>query len=89
MASLLFVGSTPMFKREFEGKIHYTAAIICFIAIILWMSSEKLFLDLAIMSIIFVIMILFDKTKYVYFAEIIIWFYIISLLLNEHIKIYI
>jgi hypothetical protein len=35
-SSLLFVAVAPCFKLPFEGKVHYTSAIICCVCIVVW-----------------------------------------------------
>ena len=34
---VMFAGSTPFFKQEFEGKIHYTSGIMAFIGGLTWL----------------------------------------------------
>ena len=41
-SSLLFVAGAPCFKAEFQGKIHYTSALLCCIAAVLWQILEGL-----------------------------------------------
>ena len=41
-ASLLFVAAAPAFKIEMEGKVHYSAAIICCMCAVLWQMLEGL-----------------------------------------------
>lgn len=33
---LMFVGSAPLFKEEFQGRVHYTGTVIAGLATILW-----------------------------------------------------
>lgn len=41
-ASLCFVAFTPCFKQELQGKIHYSAAIVCCVSVFLWQILEDL-----------------------------------------------
>ena len=83
IAPLLFVGVTPYFKEGIQKTIHYTSAIISFISILLWFLMNGLYNWLIGMSIIFIILeLLFDKTKYVYYLEIVVWLSLIMYLLS-------
>lgn len=35
-ASLLFVASSPCFREELQGKVHYSAAVVCCVSVFLW-----------------------------------------------------
>lgn len=35
-AGLLFVGAAPLFKREFDKKVHFIAAVLCCGSLVLW-----------------------------------------------------
>lgn len=39
-AGLLFVAAAPCFKVELEGKVHYTAAVVCCVAAFIWQLVE-------------------------------------------------
>ena len=39
-ASLLFVAAAPCFRMEPEGKVHYTAAVVCCVCGVLWQVLE-------------------------------------------------
>ena len=41
-ASLLFVASSPCFREELQGKVHYSSAIVCCICTVLWQVLEGL-----------------------------------------------
>ena len=41
-ASLCFVAVTPCFKLELQGKVHYSAAIVCCISVFTWQILEEL-----------------------------------------------
>lgn len=41
-ASLCFVAFTPCFKQELQGKVHYSAAIVCCISVFTWQILEEL-----------------------------------------------
>ena len=39
-SGLLFVAAAPCFKVELEGKVHYTAAVVCCVAAFVWQLVE-------------------------------------------------
>lgn len=41
-ASLCFVASAPCFKLELQGRVHYSAAIVCCISVFSWQILEGL-----------------------------------------------
>lgn len=41
-ASLCFVASAPCFKLELQGRVHYSAAIVCCISVFTWQILEEL-----------------------------------------------
>lgn len=41
-ASLLFVASSPCFREDLQGKVHYTSAVICCVCAVLWQILEGL-----------------------------------------------
>lgn len=41
-ASLLFVASSPCFREDLQGKVHYTSAAICCTCTVLWQILEGL-----------------------------------------------
>lgn len=84
MASLLFVGSTPFFREALQKEVHYTSAMMCFISVVLWFILEKYYTHLVVCLILFLASLFYDKKKYCYFAEVIIWMLIIVYLLIEY-----
>lgn len=42
-SSVLFISASPSFKLKLDGKIHYTAAIMCCISALLWQILEGLY----------------------------------------------
>lgn len=85
LSSLLFVGSTPFFKESIQKTIHYSSAIMCFLSVILWFISQNLFLYIILFFILMICgLCLFNKKKYVYIAEISLWFIILLFLTQEY-----
>lgn len=41
-ASLLFVASSPCFREDLQGKVHYGSAIVCCVCVVLWQIMEGL-----------------------------------------------
>ena len=41
-ASLLFVASSPCFREELQGKVHYSSASVCCLCVFLWQILEGL-----------------------------------------------
>ena len=41
-ASLWFVAADPCFRLELEGKVHYSAAVVCCLCAVAWQVSEGL-----------------------------------------------
>lgn len=71
---LLFVGATPFFKKEFDGRIHYTAAIISLLGFISWFLLNGLYIWIIVDIILFICSILIlDKKNFVYYGEVIVW----------------
>lgn len=67
---LLFVASSPSFRIQLEGKVHYISAIICGMCSVLWiflMGSGDIFLPCFVGAII---LSLFDAKKYMWWFEI-------------------
>lgn len=73
-AGILFVGATPFFKKQLDGKIHYTSAIISAVCFITWMIINGFYLWVVRGAIVLLIILLFSKFKnFVYYGEIVLW----------------
>lgn len=79
---ILFVGATPFFKKEFDGKIHYTAAILSAVCFITWMIICGFYWWLCIGGALFIILLIFWKLKnIVYSGEIVLWLMLLLFLI--------
>jgi hypothetical protein len=76
-SGLLFAGFSPFFKEKNDKQVHYTAAIISFIAFVVFLSIYMGWQWLIIYIILLILLCLWKKTKYVYFAEILALFFIV------------
>lgn len=70
-AGILFAGSTPLYKEEFEGKIHYAGGITAFISGLLWLSFTSNWYSLIIIVLIGSLITIFSKKNYVFIFEVI------------------
>lgn len=68
-SSLLFVAGAPCFKAEFQGKIHYTSALLCCIAAVLWQILEGLWDVTLWFFFIGGMLTLKDKSKWCWWLE--------------------
>lgn len=65
---LMFVGSAPLFKEEFQGRVHYTGTAISGIAAILWLClSEMWWLPATTFPVAGIIMLRYRK--WLFWAE--------------------
>lgn len=65
---LMFVGSAPLFKEEFQGKVHYTGTAISGLAAILWLClSEMWWLPATTFPVAGIIMLRYRK--WLFWAE--------------------
>ena len=65
---LMFVGSAPLFKEEFQGRVHYTGTAISGIAAILWLClSEMWWLPATTFPVAGIIMLKYRK--WLFWAE--------------------
>lgn len=60
--ALCFVGAAPMFKEEFERKVHNISAIVCFLSAYLWLVFNADFM-LTLTSVLVLAFINFVKNK--------------------------
>lgn len=65
---LMFVGTAPLFKEEFQGRVHYTGTAISGIAAILWLClSEMWWLPATTFPVAGIIMLRYRK--WLFWAE--------------------
>lgn len=68
-ASLLFVASAPCFREELQGKVHYSAAVVCCVSVFLWQILEGLW-DVTLWFVFLAGMLtLHDKNKWCWWLE--------------------
>lgn len=65
---LMFVGSAPLFKEEFQGRVHYTGTVIAGLATILWVCLSRMWYLLAITFAVAGIIML-KYRKWLFWAE--------------------
>lgn len=68
-ASLLFVASSPCFREELQGKVHYSAAAVCCLCVFLWQILEGLWDVTLCFVFIAGILILQNRTKWCWWLE--------------------
>ena len=68
-ASLLFVASSPCFREELQGKVHYSSAAVCCLCAFLWQVLEGLW-DVTLWFVFLAGMLtLHDKNKWCWWLE--------------------
>lgn len=68
-ASLCFVASAPCFRLELQGKIHYSAAVVCCLSVFTWQILEGLW-DVMLWFILLGAMItLRNRSKWCWWLE--------------------
>lgn len=68
-AGLAFVGAAPLFKRELDGKVHYTSACICCGGLVLWqVFNASWVVPMACLALVGIPMI--KDNKYMWWLEI-------------------
>lgn len=68
-AGILFAGSTPLYREEFESKIHYVSGITSFVCGILWLILSKCYVPLCLIAVIGGVWTLFDHKNYTFIFE--------------------
>lgn len=74
---LLFAGLSPMFKNGMDKTIHYTSSMFSFIIFIIFMIFIMGWFYLALYVWLLALLTLCKKECYVYFAEILVYIFII------------
>lgn len=68
-ASLLFVASSPCFREELQGKVHYSSAAVCCLCVFLWQILEGIW-DVTLWFVFLAgILILQNLTKWCWWLE--------------------
>lgn len=84
MLGLVFTGVTPMFKKELNKPIHYTSAIITCICMLCWLGLSGCWWILGIGVGLFVLLIIMNYKRVVYYGEVVCWLgLLITLLLYK------
>ena len=65
---LMFVGSAPLFKEEFQGRVHYTGTAISGLAAILWLCLSGMWW-LPAMAFLIAGIIMLKYRKWLFWAE--------------------
>ena len=68
-AGVLFAGSTPLYRQEFESKIHYTGGTIAFVCGLLWLILMHQWITLGLIGLIGGIWSLLDRKNYTFIFE--------------------
>ena len=68
-ASLLFVATSPRFKKEFESVVHYSSALVCCASALAWMLCEGLGCEVFKCACVASVLTLFRKDRWCLFAE--------------------
>lgn len=80
---ILFVGATPFFQNVFDGKIHYTAAIISTAAFMIWMLCSGFHWWIAGGLVLFILsLFIWGKKNVVYYGEVILWIMLLIVLMT-------
>lgn len=74
---LLFAGLSPMFKNGMDKTLHYTSSMFSFIIFIIFMIFIMGWFYLALYVWLLALLTLCKKECYVYFAEILVYIFII------------
>ena len=69
--TIIFVGTTPLYRKDIESKIHYTCGIIGFSLAILWLILMKQYIHLGVMMLIGTIWTYITPRKYTFIFEVI------------------
>lgn len=70
---LIFTGVTPLYKKELDGKIHYTASILTCVCFLIWLGLNGFWQTLGIGVGLFVLLTIIDYKRGVYYGEIACW----------------
>lgn len=70
-AGVLFAGSTPLYRQEFESKIHYTGGIIAFVCGLIWLILMHQWITLGLIGLIGGIWSLSDRKNYTFIFEVV------------------
>lgn len=65
---LMFVGSAPLFKEEFQSKVHYTGTAISGLAAILWLCLSGMWW-LPAVTLTIAVVIMLKYRKWLFWAE--------------------
>ena len=70
---LIFTGVTPLYKKELDGKIHYTASILTCVCFLTWLGLNGFWWTLGIGVGIFAVLTAIDYKRVIYYGEIACW----------------
>lgn len=65
---LMFVGTAPLFKEEFQGRVHYTGTAISGLAAILWLCLSGMWW-LPAVTLTIAVVIMLKYRKWMFWAE--------------------
>lgn len=65
---LMFVGSAPLFKEEFQSKVHYVGAVISGVAMILWVVFSGMWY-LPTVTFTIALLLILKYQKWLFWAE--------------------
>lgn len=83
-AGLIASGTTPFFKERYQFTIHYIGALVAFFSWLVWMCVSSQWIGLGISVGIFIILTIWKKESFVFWAEILSIFTLFVLLLIEN-----
>lgn len=75
-AGLIFAGMSPMFREGLDKKVHYVSAIISFLSFIILLIINASWYSILLYALLLILLIMWKKECYIYFAEILILFFI-------------
>ena len=68
-AGMLFAGSTPLYRQEFESKVHYTGGAIAFVCGIAWLILMHCWISLASIAIVGGVWTLVERKSWTFIFE--------------------
>ena len=82
-AGMLFAGSTPLYKQDFEGVIHYTGGATAFVAAVIWLLCMRLYIPIGIIAVVGGVVTLMRPKNFAYVFEVIGYIAVASALLTN------
>ena len=84
-SGIIFAGCSPLFKKRYESRIHYTSGIIAFVSAMLWCVLISNWTALISIFVVGGIWTCFQKHKYTYIFETVGYISIVWTLIGNYI----